>query len=147
MPGKNKGLVVILDLHKDLVQPGSKSTDENFFSAMINPTGIFPTANYKSVRVIPGHINTITISASLQTADQDISLIDPKDRNCFFPEENQSLKLHQNYSQYSCFLECSLQFAQEVVQVSCFYYNPQLLPPFQLLDYSLNFVTFLKSSK
>jgi hypothetical protein len=41
VPGKTKGLVVILDLHKDLNQLGSVSTDENFFSGMINPTGVF----------------------------------------------------------------------------------------------------------
>jgi len=39
VPGKNKGLVVVLDLHKDLDQLGSVSTDENFFSGMINPRG------------------------------------------------------------------------------------------------------------
>ncbi len=85
--------------------------------------GIFPTANYKSVRVIPGHVNTITVTASLQSADPDISLISPNDRNCLFPEETQFLRLHQNYSQYSCLLECSLQFAQSVVQVRSFLRN------------------------
>ena len=128
VPGINKGLIVILDLHKDLYQFGSQNTDENFFLTMISPTGNFPTSNYKSVRVIPGHLNTITVTAGMQDADQAIAGIAPPDRNCFFPQENQVLSMHQNYTQYNCLLECSLQFAWSTVQVSLSVFWRTIMP-------------------
>jgi len=95
MAGKNKGLIVLLDLHKSLYHPGSQNTDEKHFLGMISPTALFPTSSYKSVRIIPGHLNTITVTASVLDADPAIAAIDPEARNCYFPTETQYLHLHQ----------------------------------------------------
>lgn len=41
--------------------------------------------------------------------------IDPENRNCKFQDENDSLKLHKNYSQANCFMECRLAYAQNIL--------------------------------
>jgi hypothetical protein len=46
--------------------------------------------------------------------DDDIRNISPGKRKCFFPDESKYMKLHRNYSQGNCLLECSLKFAQQM---------------------------------
>ena len=47
-------------------------------------------------------------------ADEGIRSIPPRKRKCIFPDESQYMKLHRNYSQGNCLLECSLRFAQNM---------------------------------
>ncbi len=47
--------------------------------------------------------------------DAGLQSILPEKRNCYFPHEAQYMKLHLNYSQSNCLLECSLEFAQETL--------------------------------
>ncbi len=42
--------------------------------------------------------------------------IEPTRRNCLFEDENNFLRLHKNYSQANCFLECRLGYAQDLMQ-------------------------------
>ena len=37
-------------------------------------------------------------------------------RNCLFQDENEVLRLHKNYSQANCFLECRLAYAQDLLK-------------------------------
>ncbi len=46
--------------------------------------------------------------------DEGIRSISPRKRKCVFPDESQYMKLHRNYSQGNCLLECSLKFAQDL---------------------------------
>ena len=44
--------------------------------------------------------------------------ISPEDRLCLFEDENEGIKLFNNYSQVNCFLECRLRFAKELLKYS-----------------------------
>jgi hypothetical protein len=58
----------------------------------------------------------VALSATQISADDDIRNINPFDRNCLFKDENFDLKLHKDYSQANCFLECSLFYAQKTLK-------------------------------
>lgn len=45
--------------------------------------------------------------------DDGLRSIIPEKRNCLFPDEAHDMKLHKNYSQSNCLLECSLKYAQD----------------------------------
>lgn len=44
--------------------------------------------------------------------DDGLRSIPSSKRNCYFPDEAHHMKLHKNYSQANCVLECSLKYAQ-----------------------------------
>ena len=50
----------------------------------------------------------VALSATRIDADEAIRALDPKARNCRFPDETEDLVLYSSYSQLNCFLECSL---------------------------------------
>ena len=55
-----------------------------------------------------GHKNIVSLSVTKINASENIRGIDPVQRNCLFPDENQSLKMHKSYTQSNCYLECYL---------------------------------------
>jgi amiloride-sensitive sodium channel len=111
-PGINKGLTIILDAHNDLLSEGSVDTDSYGFTGVITNRGSYPLTNREGFQIIPGHSNQIGLSATKISAVLDIMSIDPKKRNCLFPDENSAMKMHKKYSQSSCLLECALFYAQ-----------------------------------
>ncbi len=44
--------------------------------------------------------------------DKSLRDLSQDQRKCLFPDEVQDMKLHKNYSQGNCLLECSLKYAQ-----------------------------------
>jgi hypothetical protein len=111
--GINLGLTVYLDAHTDLVEGLSITSDIAGFNTLIAPSGDFPLTFQKGFEVKVGHKNIIALTATKIDADEGIRHIEPVRRNCRFPNEAEELKLHKNYSQANCFLECALFYAQE----------------------------------
>ena len=116
--GIDSGLTLYLDAHTDRIEAMSITSDIQGFNALIAPRTDFPLTFQKGFEVRPGHKNLIALSATKIDSDDGIRHIDPVSRNCRFPEESEQLKLHKNYSQASCFLECSLSYAQQKIKES-----------------------------
>ncbi len=73
--------------------------------------------------VRPGHFNAVAVSAFSTIADDNIKSVAPGKRNCRFSDENNLLKLFNEYSQASCFLECKLFYAQKQMNTTCTPWN------------------------
>jgi hypothetical protein len=110
--GKNMGLKVILDAHSDTIE--SLSVTQNFegFTGTITDPGSFILRNLGGFDIKPGHINHVALSAVVIDADDNLKDLPPETRNCLFADETKNIRLHKEYSQDNCFLECSLVFAQ-----------------------------------
>ena len=115
VPSKNKGLVVMLDAHSDLLSVGSIDSDLQGFTAFIGPSGSFPLMSQRGIKVRPGYINSITLTSSKITADSNMKSLDPIKRNCLFNDEYQNLQVHKEYSYLNCKLECILTFTQNEI--------------------------------
>ena len=57
----------------------------------------------------------MALTATKLISSEDIRTLKPIERKCLFPDENQLMLLHKNYSQANCFLECQLLFAQKLL--------------------------------
>jgi hypothetical protein len=55
--GKQKGLVLMLDAHSDVLSPGSVDNDFEGFTGLISPQNTFPMMGYNGFRIKPGHIS------------------------------------------------------------------------------------------
>ena len=100
-PGLKKGLVVVLDAHSDLVSAGSVSDDFRGFVATIGSRNKFPMTSKGSTLLRPGLYNTVALSAWTIDADKAIKSVDPKKRNCYFPDEY-LLKSHKVSNRTIC---------------------------------------------
>ena len=117
-PGINKGLTIILDGHNDIITTGSIYSDFQGFTAIVTSKDSYPLTSQKGFRLKPGHINLIGLSGTKISADEDILSIESKKRNCLFPQENDNMKIHKNYSLSNCLLECSIFYAQDMLTKS-----------------------------
>ena len=127
IPGKNKGLVLMLDAHSDWLAPGSMDGDFGGFTAFIESSGNFPFVSQKGWHIKPGYNNLITLTSVLVNADENLRSLEKKSRTCLFPEENENLKLHQKYTYLNCMFECALFYTQSLVFKK---YNKTCLPWF-----------------
>ena len=116
LPGRNKGLVIMVDAHTDLLAPGSIDSDFDGFVGVIGPRGSFPLMGIEGFEIRPGYNNIITMHGSRVNADPDLRNLAEADRNCRFEDESSDLILHQNYTYTNCVFECSLFFAQKKLQ-------------------------------
>ena len=112
--GTDMGLTVLLDSHTDLISEFSVSSDFLGFSASVSGSTDFPLMHLNEFKVTPGHTNMVALSASKLEADDSIRSIQPLQRNCYFDDETEQVRLHKKYSQSNCLLECSLAFAQRL---------------------------------
>ena len=64
-PGTNMGLALMLDGHTNFLGSFSVGSDYQGYSLFIGEASDFPLMNLKSVPVIPGHSNSISISGKL----------------------------------------------------------------------------------
>jgi hypothetical protein len=110
--GIHMGLSVAIDSQNHLLGPFSVQTDFQSLTLLIGQPLDFPLTKQKGLPVLPGHANYIALSATSITTDESMKEIIPKKRNCKFSDEGEDLKIHRRYSQYNCFMECSLQYAQ-----------------------------------
>jgi len=118
LPGRNKGLVLMVDAHSDLLAAGSIDSDFDGFNGIIGPGGSFPLLGLEGFEIRPGHNNIVALTGSQIDADPSLRDLAISDRQCLFPDENTGMKLHKNYTYMNCVFECSLLFAQEKLQVS-----------------------------
>jgi hypothetical protein len=125
IPGRNKGLVLLLDAHSDWLTPGSVEGDFNEFTVFIESSRSFPLINQEGIKIKPGFNNLISLVSSSVKAETNLIRLSKNDRNCLFPEENSGLKIHQKYSYLNCKLECGLSYAQNVLLEK---YNTTCLP-------------------
>jgi len=115
LPGKNKGLFLMLDAHSDLLTRGSVDSDFQGFIGLVHNRGSFPLVSRYGFQIKPGSNNLVALSAVMVNASENIRSIDPGRRNCKFPDESRGLKIHRRYTQSNCQLECSLFHAQNAI--------------------------------
>ena len=111
--GISKGLQVILDAHSNLLAGGTVTGDFDGFYGVIDSKDQYPMTSRKSILLRPGHKNLVSMTATKITS-KDINHIEPYKRNCFFPDDKE-MKVHNNYSQDNCILECQLWYASSKV--------------------------------
>ena len=124
-PGRNKGLVLILDSHTDLLSPGSVDTNFNGFMGLINPTDSFPSMIQEGFEIKAGYNNIVSLTATKVDADDDMRNLALSDRNCLFPDENVDMKIFKKYSYQNCMFECSLYYGLKMNNDTCL---PWFLP-------------------
>ena len=107
--GRDKGLELILDAHRDIVSGGTVMEDFEGFFAIIDSNEQFPMVKRKSVLIRPGHNNFVAIKATKVTANENIRGIHTDKRNCLFQDEMR-MNVHQNYSQSSCMFESKMEY-------------------------------------
>jgi len=116
LPGKNKGLLIVLDAHNDLLSAGTSNSEVDGFLGLVGARGSFPFFGHEGFNIKPGHVNYIGLSASRIEADDSLRNLDPILRNCRFADENEILQLHKTYSFANCMFECSLFNANKVIK-------------------------------
>ena len=116
-PGRSKGLMVFLDAHTDKISSGTIFDEFRGFTTVVDGRDQFPMTFQKSFLIQPGYENSISLSAMDVMADEDLRSIPTEKRNCYFSDEN-SLKLHKNYSFSNCLLECSLNYTINAMRYS-----------------------------
>jgi len=112
LPGRNKGLVVMLDAHRDLLSAGSMDIDFHGFLGFIGSNHTYPRLNLEGFEILGGHRNIITLTATKIDAEPGLEDLDITKRNCRFPYETDVMKIHKHYSFDNCIFECALLFAQ-----------------------------------
>jgi len=115
IPGRSKGLVLMLDAHSDWLAPGSMDGDFRGFTGFIESSGSFPLMSQEGLPIKPGYNNIITLTSSMVNADENMRSLDKLARYCLFPEENEGLQFHQKYTYLNCKFECTLKYTQSVV--------------------------------
>jgi len=64
LPGKNKGLMVVLDAHNDLISVGTSNSDVDGFLGLVGARESFPFFGHEGFNIKPGHVNYIGLSAT-----------------------------------------------------------------------------------
>ena len=145
-PGQNKGLYIMLDAHSDIFSASSVDSDNEGFVGLVHPKEAFPFTMLEGFKIRPGHLNIVALSGSSVDADISIRPIDPFDRNCYFPDEIEQMKVYKVYTQSNCIFECSIEYAQRRMQdetnSSCIpWYYPtidteiEFCDPWQTIDF------------
>ena len=118
LPGKNKGLVLMLDAHTDTFASGSVDSDYKGFTGLIAPSGTFPFTIQESFVILPGHNNIIALSGSRVDADDSLRNLKVEDRKCMFEDENSNMTVHKNYTYSNCMFECALLYAKKNLTIN-----------------------------
>ena len=113
IPGRNKGLYLMLDAYTGLLSTASMDTDYTSFKGLISSRGGFPFMAQEGFEIRPGHHNIITLMATKVDAEDNMQKLDKTARNCIFYDESSFLKLFKTYTYANCLFECSLLTAKE----------------------------------
>jgi len=113
LPGRNKGLVLMVDAHTDLLAPGTIDSDFDGFTGLIGPTGSFPLMGIEGFEIRAGFNNIVSLSGSQVNADLELKNLAIKDRKCRFADESSDMELHKTYTYMNCVFECSLLYAEK----------------------------------
>ena len=114
-PGQNKGLRLILDAHTDRISPGTVSDNYRGFVTVIDGGEKYPLTAKNGFLIRPGKENYVALSALRIEADKKIEKINPKKRQCYFPNEY-TLEMHNTYSKSNCILECNINYARKMLK-------------------------------
>ena len=115
IPGRNKGLFLILDAHSDMFTISSQDNDFDGFFGLINPSGTFPLMALEGFEIKLGHLNSVSLTATRVDADDDMNDVDINDRKCLFSYENSNLLIFKEYSYSNCMFECQIIYVREKV--------------------------------
>ena len=113
--GKKQGLQIVLDAHSNILASGSVVTDFQGFVGLIHNRDSFPMVSKLGFQIRPGSNNLVALSAIQIGAKDGIRTLNPKQRNCLFPDENKNIYIYKKYTQTNCLLECSLLYAKKKV--------------------------------
>ena len=113
-PGKRNGIKLTVDLHSDFQAAGSVYDEYEAFKVFVGDASEFPNMKDYGVSIQPGHEHFLSISNTILRADSDIKEVQPKKRNCYFPEEV-NLELYKFYSYSNCMFECSMKSAENLL--------------------------------
>jgi amiloride-sensitive sodium channel len=116
LPGRGKGLFLILDARLHMLSGTTLFNDYDGFTGLIHSKESFPLMSFKGFQIKPGHYNTITVQPSKIEADDSIRGLDVSDRKCMFNDDSHDLQIHSEYSYFNCIFECSLNFASAQVR-------------------------------
>ncbi len=117
IPGRNKGLVLMLDAHTDLFAENSVDSDYKGFIGLVSPSGSFPFTLQEGFEIKPGHNNIVALTGSRIDAEDTLKSLPTTDRKCLFYDETTDMKMHKNYTYSNCMFECSLLYAQSQLQI------------------------------
>ena len=120
IPGRKKGLFLILDAHTDMFSSSSQDNDFDGFFGLINPSGTFPLMSLEGFEIKSGHLNAVALTATRVDADYQMKDMDINDRRCLFSSESSDLHIFKEYSYSNCMFECQLFYAREKVYFSVF---------------------------
>ena len=116
LPGRIKGLLLILDAHSNMFSSGSVDSDFEGFTGYIGGNASFPLLSQGGFEIRPGHNNLVALSASKIDAEEELRGLSEEDRKCRFPDENSNMTLYKEYSYTNCIFECSLLYARNKLQ-------------------------------
>ena len=118
--GQNKGLQLVLDAHSDKISIGSVFDSFKGFVAIVGNKNEHPLTKKHGFLLRAGQENYVSLSATKIEANENIRPIEisPGKRECYFHEEH-PLKLHKNYSQANCIMECTTQYARDQMESKC----------------------------
>ncbi len=85
LPGRHKGLYLMLDAHSDKLASGSVDTDFQGFIGLIHNSGSFPLVSQFGFQISPGSNNMVALSAMKVDANVNIRSVEVKRRKCRFP--------------------------------------------------------------
>ena len=108
--GNEKGLILVVDGHADKLTMGSVESSLDGFAVVVDERNKFPLVSRSNIFARPGQHTNIKIAAIHLEGKDEIRKYTPEKRNCYFPDEFE-LKVHQQYSQSNCILECKTEFA------------------------------------
>ena len=98
LPGRNKGLVLMLDAHTNLFAAGSVDSDYKGFIGLVSPSGSFPFTMQEGFEIRPGHNNIIALTGSKIDADDSLKDLSVDQRKCMFADENSNMTIHKNFT-------------------------------------------------
>jgi hypothetical protein len=130
-PGMNKGLLVVLDSHSDILSASSIDEDKHGFVGLITQGGKFPQINAGGFDIKPGHKNVVGLTATMISADDALQNMNPKSHYCSFQSDSISLKIFKNYTQSNCIFECNFYYAQKQLEQPCtpwYFPSPDMSP-------------------
>jgi len=114
--GSKKGLTFLVDKHTALngewhdIDKGYPTGGYNL--AILDTLTSFGFRGKQSYLQI-GYHTTITVKTGVLESGEDIRGLDPRERNCFFEDENvDQMKIFNSYSQIGCQTECLLSLAR-----------------------------------
>ena len=116
--GQNKGLKLVLDAHSDMISPGTVFDDFKGFVTVVGAKTNFPITKRQSFLLKAGQENYVSMSAINVISDEAIRSVSPTKRDCYFHDEYE-LKLHKNYTQANCLIECTTDYARNLMESNC----------------------------